>query len=182
MQNAVIVLTTAAALLIGRTTVSGASPVEHWPTGWNGYFATPLAISSDEETWVSVNEYTNQGDFLRENPDGTLFLHLNVRVGVVVISRWKLIEGYWKRVERYVGLGDIFCHYSAVVNDGWIQWDGNRMEWRITGDMQPWNPDVWEPLSDELYPFTHQWLARDWKDVLYKLSFEPFGWDVKSHK
>ncbi len=127
-----------------------------------------------------VFHHPGRGDIFRQNPDGTLFLHTDDNKADVHVVTFDMTDGSVLQV--YNGPGNFYSTYTAVVNNGWIQWDGQQLEWKVQADLQWKSYPDFEPLSDEIFPFSFQRVARDGADVLLKLSFEPHGWDVQAHK
>jgi hypothetical protein len=170
-----------AVLMLGRTTASAASPVMH--VGPDGGWQFVVGLEEDAASHMSVVMYVfyqpGRGDIFRTNPDGTLFLHTAAnKADVHVVTFDTTDPNNWVVTKVYNGPGNFYSTYTAVVNDGWIQWDGQRLDWKVQADLQLKSYPAYQPLSDEIFPFSFQLVARDWTTGLFKLSFEPHGWDI----
>jgi hypothetical protein len=153
-------LTLAAFLALGQTPASAASPVSHDKGEWWYWAPLPDGYS----LWI--NYTANPGEFLRTNPDGTLWWHLKANKVPVEIDDPS--GGV-----AYLGVGKIETSES-VYGNGWDGRTGNISVIAYLDDMST--------TATESARFFLTGVLHDLAWVQGNLQFEPLGWDMRLNK
>ncbi|MHC1769955.1 MAG: hypothetical protein AB9869_37675 [Verrucomicrobiia bacterium] len=159
-------LVLAVLLILGRTTASAASPVFRHEAGYWNQDRAPLP----DGDWLVVVYQENQGCFIRENPDGTLWLQMHANNATVYILDPDLDR-------LYKGVGHFQNNQSAAYDEyGELWYDGGSLKLSLIACMDDQSTDKTESERLFITGVLHGW---NW--VQGNVSFKPLDWNYRFH-